>query len=313
MGCYLSFPDGVLSTTTLLFDVVTDESWTFPATITSHPVETGSDVTDNVRVGLARCQLTVFCTNEPLQANTFTSPVLTQTQITDDGPDPDATPGAPDTLVAQEWNNALNFSAALKGVGSLVGGAVGKTTGSIVGTAVGGIAAALIDPAGPVPTPFAYGYGVTGTDGQQIGVQLYAQPDNTKDYVSLLLSALTTLQDTVTLITVIGSKNYKSNMVIQSIDMDRSSDTGTGAEFTIVLQEIRFVTTQTVAAPSPTIPRAQPVAAKGPQNPTDSPKPRTRSVMRALVTQSVALGTGTLTSGQISAAGLTPADMAGAQ
>ncbi len=321
MGASLQFPDGVLSFTTLVFDGVTDESWDAANEVSSHPVEKGADVTDNVRVGLAKCQLSVFCTNEPHQANSFTTPTLTLTTITI----PDANrqdqagafgvsadrSAAPLSVTAKLWDNKLNFDAALKGVGSLVGGAAGGSTGSIIGTAVGGIASALLFPPGPkdvVVTPQG-GLGTAGVAGGSFQTQLYTQ-SVLDDFVSRMDDALETLRTSATLITVLGSKKFKKNMVITSVNHHRSADTGTGAEFTITLQELRFVSTQTVRAPAPTVPRAKPRAPKGPQNPTPAPPALTKSAMRALATQSVRLGTGMLSGYQAAATGLSPADLA---
>ena len=310
MGAYFSFPDGVLSSTTLMFDGVLDESWDLENEVSSHPVEVGADVTDNVRVGLAKCQLTVFCTNEPFQANTFASPSMQQTSISIAASDGDRS--APDTLVAKEWDNKLNFQAALKGVGSLVGGAAGGGTGSIIGTAVGGIAGALLFAPGEVDKSFSPigGLGIDGAGDESFQTQLLGQADNTIDFVVKLFSALETLRTSATLIDVYGSKNFRTNMVINSVNLHRDASTGTGAEFTISLQELRFVSTQTVTAPAATVPRAKPPAPKGPQNPKPSPPARNRSVMRSLATQSVKLGLGMLSPDQLEAAGLTPDDVA---
>src|SRR6185312_2926181 len=200
MGAYLTFPDGVLSFTTLTFDGVQDESWDLENEVSSHPVETGSNITDNVRVGLAKCQLSVFCTNEPHVANSFTTPTLQVTTITLPSTEDQDSAGVfsiqadrsapPGSVTALEWDNQLNFSAALKGVGSLVGGAAGGGLGSVVGTAVGGIAAALIAPPGPkkvTVTPLG-GLGTTSVTGGKFDVQLYEQSDP-DDYVSRMFSA----------------------------------------------------------------------------------------------------------------------------
>jgi hypothetical protein len=321
MGAYLTFLDGVLSFTTLSFDGVQDESWDLPSEISSHPVEKGADVTDNVRVGLTKCQLSIICTNQPHQANSFTTPTLTLTNISTPSPSgQDATgvfavaadrSAAPDQVTATVWDNQLNFDAALKGVGSLVGGAVGGGLGSVVGTAVGGIASALLAPPGPKKVTFTPqgGLGTARPTGDSFQVQLQAQ-DTPDDYVARMFSALKTLRDSATLITVHGSKNFQENMVIASVNMHRDASTGTGAEFILQLQEIRFVTTQTVTAPAATVPRAKPPAHKGPQNPTQAPAPLTRSAMRNLALQSVKTGGGMLTGDQAAATGLTPADLA---
>lgn len=246
---------------TLYFDVVTDESWDGANIITEHPVETGSNVADNIRVGLRELQLTVFSTNEPFQGNTFTTPAAQQTTI-----GPYAIPGSelitPDTLVAQEWANGIPF---------------------------GPIATFFAE---PYPFPFSPDLGLPDNPGIQQSVNLLAQPDNTIDYVARMYELLELLRTTGTLITVYGSKNGCKNMAIESVNMDRSSDTGTGAEFIIKLKEIRFVTTQTVAAPQPTIKAAVPPVSKGQQNGTDAPPPVAKSVAASFADSTAAQGGG---------------------
>jgi hypothetical protein len=263
---------------TLYFDVVTDESWDGANIITEHPVETGSDVADNIRVGLRELQLTVFCTNEPFQGNTFTTPTAQTLQV-----GPYAIPGSelitPDTLVAQEWANGIPF---------------------------GPIATFFAE---AYPFPFSPDLGLPDNPGIQQSVDLLAQPDNTIDFVARMYELLELLRTTGTLITVYGSKNGCKNMAIESINMDRSSDTGTGAEFIIKLKEIRFVTTQTVAAPQPTIKAAVPKVTKGPQNPTDAPAPQTKSVLKQFWTNTMNQGGGSPSAASLSSVGLSSGDL----
>lgn len=61
-SAYLSF-DG----TDLHFDAVLSESVTHTATVTSHPVEDGPDVSDHIRDELDEIELEVFITNQPIK------------------------------------------------------------------------------------------------------------------------------------------------------------------------------------------------------------------------------------------------------
>jgi hypothetical protein len=263
----------------MLFDVVTDESWDGTNIITEHPVETGSDVADNIRVGLREVQLTIFATNEPLQGNTFTpGPVAQSTQV---GPYP--VDGSqlitPDTLVAQEWANGIPF---------------------------GPIATFFAE---PYPFPFSPNLGLPDNPGLSQQVDILAQSDNTVDYVARTYELLELLRTTGVLITVYGSKNGCQNMAIESINMDRSADTGTGAEFIIKLKEIRFVSTQTVAAPAPTIKAAVAKVTKGPQNGTDAPPPVAKSVLKQFWTNNMAQGGGSPSTANLSSVGLSSSDL----
>lgn len=282
MGAYLLWLDSTGDQTSLLFDVVTDESWNGTNQITEHPVETGANVADNVRVGLSKCQLTVFVTNEPFKNTSFTDVGPQSVTITIAAPDqPPFNPVQ--TLTAKQWRNGLALRTALQGVGALAGKALGGATGGFVGDIAGGALGALINPPHTVDVPFVPGVGMDQTPGQSVGVSL-VQVKTPDDYVRKMYEALETLRTTAQLLTVVGSKNYKQNMVIESVDMDRSADTGTGAEFTLALKEIRFVTTQTVNAPVPTIPRAKTPVAKGPQNPVPVTPPKRQSVLAKLET-----------------------------
>jgi hypothetical protein len=78
---------------------------------------------------------------------------------------------------------------------------------------------------------------------------------------------------------VIGSKETCENMVITKLERVRDSDHGTGAGITISLKEIRFVETQLVPAPAPTIPTAKPQVSKGTQHTSDVPKPKVKSLL----------------------------------
>ena len=292
---YLSFVlanDTTNTVQTVLFDVVTDESWDGANTITEHPVETGSDVADNIRVGLREVQLTIFATNEPFQGNTFTpGPVAQQTQI-----GPYAIDGTeqitPDTLVAPEWQNNIGLNASIQ-AGAIITGQVLKVppAGQNIVSGVS-LLGNLLTPGYVYPLPFSPDLGLPDNNGIQQSVDLLAQSDDTIDYVARMYELLELLRTTGTLITVYGSKNGCQNMAIESVNMDRSADTGTGAEFIIKLKEIRFVTTQTVAAPQPTIKAAVPQASKGPQNPSDAPAPQQKSVALNLATKIAAQGGG---------------------
>jgi hypothetical protein len=307
----LNGTSGAGAVTTLFFDVVTDESWDGANIITEHPVETGSNVADNIRVGLRECQLTIFATNEPFQGNSFTIPQSLETVI---GPfEVDGTAQiVPDTLVAQEWENGLQLSSAVQAGAILGSQAVGNLvpklpTGAVnLGTTLG---ANLLTPAFAYPYPFTPNLGLEDNPGIQQSVGLLAQPDDTIDFVARMYEILELLRTSGTLITVYGSKNGCQNMAIESINMDRSADTGTGAEFIIKLKEIRFVSTQTVTAPQPTIKAAVTKVSKGNQNPTPATPPVTKSVAKRLFGDILNQGGGSPNAEQLSSTGLTPADL----
>lgn len=80
MGAYLLWDNGASS---LFFDVVTTETQSKSSTITEHPVETGADVTDHVRINLDRVTIEGFVSNTPVFAEAGV-----MTQIVLDPPQP---------------------------------------------------------------------------------------------------------------------------------------------------------------------------------------------------------------------------------
>jgi hypothetical protein len=259
-GAYLIYLDSTGAATTLVFDAVMEETWTGTNTITDHPVETGADVTDHVRVGLMHCELSVFVTNEPFRSNTFANVAPQTISFTIAAPGQD--PATGQTLTAKQWDNGLGIRTALQAAGVAVGGFAGDVAGGLVGAALA--------PARPKDVPFNPGVGLDPTPGQQFSAKLQTVT-NPQDFVALYYATLETLRQSAQLITVSGSKNYQPNMVIESVEMNRSADTGTGADIKIGLREIRFVTTQTVNAPMPSIPSGATPVKKGQQNPVDIP------------------------------------------
>lgn len=87
------------------------------------------------------------------------------------------------------------------------------------------------------------------------------------DRVSSIFHELNTIRESATLITISTSLREYENFVIQSIVVPRQTGEGTAAHFQIEARQLRFVTTQTVAAPK------QPVGAaklnRGPKSTTD--------------------------------------------
>lgn len=274
MGAYLMTPDGV---TTLRFDVVTSESWDEDTEVTEYNVEDGADVTDNVRVALRICNLSTFSTNEPLGSNSFDQADLALLPITIDAPGQDA-PSVTSITVPQ-WDNGIALRAALTGVGDVVGGALGGATGTIIGGAVGALAGALIGGPGEHDLTIKPAVGIDPTPGASVNAQTY-QFTASSDFVQQAIDQLRAWKNAAQLLTVVGTKGSVDNMVIQKLNIQADAETGTGRAITLALKEVRIVTTTTVNAPKPTIPRAKTPVPKGAQNTT--PQPPTKSMAEVI-------------------------------
>lgn len=250
MGASLLFDDG----TVLSFDVVISESPNFPTQITEHVVEQGTDVSDNVRVGLRQLALEVFVTNEPIaESPMFGSGSLTSFRI--DTPDTQQKSLFPGTPILQQkvW-----FSLPI-GVPIL---------GSLVGQ--------------EVDVPFVPSVGMQPTQGTTVAPSVLGY-SAVFDAVRETHDALEKLRQTTTIFTVLGTKGTYESMVVEDFTMKRDASTGTGAEFTIQMKELRQVSTQTVALPAPKTPRGAGSKSLGVQTTDETKNPaQVRSLLKAL-------------------------------
>lgn len=269
---YLVWQDASGQTKSLQFDNVISESWDENTTITEHPVEKGSDVADNVRVSLSKCNLEIHSTNEPIEANNWVVATPSTAPVNLPGPSQSQFLSNP-TVVIKEWENNILAREAAAGIGGFIGSGLGGTTGGIIGNAVGDIVGGFLFAPHEYDVPVQPEAGLTPTPGSNVNAGNWTVTAD--DYVQRMITQLTLLKGDATagttpqLMTLVGTKKSKSNMVIESFNHTRDADTGTGAEITLVLKEIRQVTTQIVAAPVPTKPRAKTPNNKGPQNPQD--------------------------------------------
>ena len=225
------------------------------------PVEVGADVADHVRVELRKCELKVWATNEPIDANTFDQATLTKASIDVPGPGWAAGPGV---IIVPNWTNPIELRAiagSLVGLaGTVAGSAAGGANASrLVGdiAAVAGIEAAdLLLPAFETDLPVQTDAGLQPTEGQTIQAMVQQWPGGATgtDYVTKTIAQLLALKTSAQLLEVLGTKEICFPMVISGMTTVRSAEQGTGAEITLQFTEVRIVSTQTVAAPIPHLP-----------------------------------------------------------
>jgi hypothetical protein len=191
-------------------------------TITDHPVEQDSDISDHVKADPNRITLECFVTNHPIHPATIDQfkadggefktldidiPQYRVPLIDTSGPIP--TIGSPTRVVTQ----------GITDIGSAIGGALfGK----------------------PKITTLQF-------------------PDGDLNRPQKAFALLSDLRDDATLVNVVTLLRMYENMVIEHFNTDRSVDTGSGVTFSITFRLIKIVSTQTVTGvvvPKVNVPRA---------------------------------------------------------
>jgi hypothetical protein len=248
---------------------VKTEDYDFGADITEHPVETGSTITDNVRVKLREAKISFFETNTPIDANNWIAltPTISVITVTAPGggiPNPPQPP-----LEFESWNNLITERAlgatATGAIGNLIGGTMGGAVGTVVGEVVGD---AVVGGGIPVPQIVFPPPDLTSVPAIPLPITSQATgvpPGTVQDFVALTIQQLQDLLNNVQVVDLVAPKLEIDNMVIQSIRVHRDEATGDAAEIDVGLKEIRFVTTISVPAPAPTVVNSTPAVNKGEQ------------------------------------------------
>jgi hypothetical protein len=269
-GAYLSWTDAAGATQTLIFDLVEKEEWSAPSDVTQSPVEQGANVTDHIRPGLRTCELQIFLTNSPHESNQWT--------------DLDFGPGDTVTLPARQltttWNGKISAprwenNILAKALAATAGGAVGSAIGGPVGGAIGGAVGSLIGGALFQPKVVFEDYQTNAAAKKPTApagfTPMTTTPSSPGDFVQQTIALLRSLRDAGQTVDVIGSKDACigptgiGGMAFANFSHARSSDGGAGASVTLSFIEIRIVSTQTVVAPKPSVPRAKKPKSKGNQ------------------------------------------------
>lgn len=178
---------------------------------------------------------------------------------------------------AETGNKVLSYPnpPAVPG-GGLVGSVVrlvDNLVGGAAGAAVLGAVTSLIPPGEEIDVPTATDAGLPGGSG--IPNSLTAQTvqfATPTDFAESMMALLVGLKNSAQVFVIFGSKQTLGSMVIETLTMHRGApeDTGTGADITIGLKEIRVVSTNTIAVPLPKVPRANTPLNKGAQDPTSA-------------------------------------------
>ena len=278
---------------------VKSEDYDFGADVTEHPVETGSNITDNVRVKTDEASVFFVESDSPIAGNHWTTVapgiqvISTPSQIPAvAGP---ITPPLPLTFTA--WDNLALERALATEAGGLIGNAVGGVTGGAIGALTVGIVGGQVANGIPVELPFPPGLVPPEDQGPEL-TQLptsYSVQTQTMiptaaaaglpvptAYVALTISLLRQLKDDIQVMTLIAPYLEVDNVVITKIHIHRDADTGRAAEIDVGLKQIRFVSTADVPAPAPVVMRATPPVNKGEQGSGDAPPATGKSVALAI-------------------------------
>ena len=300
----LVYTDAAGNNHAVIFDAVISEDWNPTATVTDHPVEDGANIADHVRVGLVTCSLKVHVTVEPSGSNWMADPTNTLGLL---------------QIQVPTWFNNLDANTKLlqaAGLASDLVSILGSTIESA--TPVGNLVAQAMV---PIRVVTADGNTVPGIDtsealqvagtavsslsdvasaltfqaiaenalpGYAVDVPVsvnVVQFGDFVDFASVMISQLSALMGSAQLFTVLGSKNSQANMILISMTSHRGdiTETGTGAQLELQFKQVRIVSTNTVTAPIPALPRAQSPVTKGQQDPGNASSGASQSVLTWIV------------------------------
>lgn len=248
-ACITWLPEGSSLYQLLTFDVVKSETHTATVEVTEHKVETGPNISDNVRINLDGVSLEVFVSNAPILTDAERTAMVgndpSQYQLVN----PYSGTVQAATLTVPVYNAPIPYTP-----GGLISAASNLATQVVSGR------------------PKSNTRQVTANV-LQFGVEFNAVAD--------VLTILKNLINTSQLLTVTTSTQNYNNLLITSVSLSRDSETGTGAGIKIDFKQLRIVSSQTATAASatsatsatseakPSLPRAEPPESEGAQNPIE--------------------------------------------
>lgn len=226
------------------FDLTLSETHGSEAVITNHPVEDGTDVTDNVRPQPGGFECVVYVSNTPVIAAGVGATPANMPEIP--AVNDISVPLPPQALAKPPGAPIYTPGGIFQAAGAAIGGAISLLTGDGTPTSIS-------------PTTFVVPF----------------------DAVLATYERLLDLQARAVTMTVFTSIVEYDSMAISKVSIPR--DHVGGAEITIAFRKIQTVKTATTTAPKPTVPAGNPPVSKGAQNPsaTTAP-PTTTSILKQL-------------------------------
>jgi hypothetical protein len=255
---YITFDGGEFH-----FDAVLQEKHEITSTITEHPVEEGSNIADHVRPDPIVLNIQGVVTNTPIVAIGTdgwqrTPQILGPGEYHIEEAKPKDPPGTPPIIISPPQPPLLGLLS--------LNGAVNALSNAIFGDGTFTLQ--------------------QSSDRNTLPNQRYnALVDVSslvRNFIAEALSVLTQLRDEATLCTVIAPhKGPYNNMVVTKVMFSRGSSEAGKGTFDIELREIRIVSSAVVAAPKPSIPRANPPVTSGAQAPAPTTDPQAGILFKA--------------------------------
>ena len=264
---------------TVNFDVVSAETHEGTMKLTEHPVESGSDITDNVRAEPRKLSIEGYVSNKPLLSNLGVNPLNTRdsTLLTFQG--------VP-LKIPKNDRPKIPTSRTLD-IPKKQGGAPIFTPGGLT-SAVTGAIGSLIN--GPPPNK-ATGLGPL-IQGDPPTKAFALTPSG--DFPNRALVVYELLEEgriESALIRVVTAFGTIEDMIIVKNALPRTPEDGNGAKFQLDLQQIRIVQSETVQAPKPAEDRAKKEVAKGSKASADVEKTKEEVLRSTLEWVKIGLGT----------------------
>lgn len=222
--------DGEIEVVT--FDTFDSEDWDQPCEVSEFPVELAPGMTDQIILKPLTCTLVGYISEKPLSTNDAEGAYRTKSLDI---------PGSP-KYVQHSQKLDIPGSKLKPNVASLVTAGFNALTG-----------------AGRVEAQVRKRQGETKPK-QEVRAWAY---DNFESRVVWTLNALEQARTERMLIGVVSDQKQAEGMVIESLQMHRSVEEGSGAQFTLQLRQIQIAQTETVAAPKPAENLAQSTKSKG--------------------------------------------------
>jgi hypothetical protein len=231
----------------LNFDAVTGLTPEDSVDVTDHNVEEGAPITDNARSAPATLNIEGIVSMVP------------NARIDDDVALGDVELSVP----FRQQGASITFPLDIPKV------PIQFSETGLLNAGIGALSSALLG--GPQAT--ANGPSAPRTGRVVARALLQSSPRNrVRDFYATLLK----VKDDHSLIDIVSLHRDHRGMMITRVGAPRTTADGTSVKFQIDLKQIRTATSQTVAAPKPAEPRAQPVSNKGKQGAKPDPKPEDR-------------------------------------
>jgi hypothetical protein len=245
----------------LRFDIVSKESVESILKITSHPVEEGEDIVDNAHTSPIKISIEGYVSNAPLPSNPRVffgkevSPTmsLVPTSVPLNLSDANTPPSLASKTVPLDMSSAntpdKNFPL---------------TPGALTKTITGGISGLFGKPP-PLPTSFL-GYNAlakTASEAAPSKAAVFKAVDGFENRARAMFVALSEAQEKRARISVEIMLVTVDDMLIAKLSAPRQKEDGSGATFSLELERVRIVKSETVNAPVAAESRGEKPKAKG--------------------------------------------------